>query len=268
MIYSGELCLYAEIRPSLHQMKKLKRYSIALLSRRVGLYLFCISQLQPVTANAQNSAGFFGGTTINYLETDLAGRSFTKKDPRIGLSVGASFERKIKDWLSVGTRLFFLQKNHETRRTGNYSNIFELHRRSYIQLPVFLSIKRNIGKIQCSIDLGCYGAYWVSGRLKGNIPDIFSVVPNPNGVGETFPLVSYNEPYDFSSFRDNRFEFGGVIGGGCSYPIDQRHFVFINIDYYHALTGDQKKYTINTIQAYNRTINVYAGIKSYLKKWK
>jgi hypothetical protein len=249
-------------------MKRLKRYSIALLSRGAVLYLFCLLQLQPVVVKAQTTLGFFGGSSINYPDTDLGNRSFTQIKARMGFSAGASFEKKIKDWLSVGTRLFYLQKNYETRRTGIYSNIFEIVRRSYIQLPVFLTVKRNFGKLHGTLDLGCYGAYWISGRLKGNVPGIFSVVTDPNTMNETFPLVFYDEPYDFSSGRDNRFEFGGAIGAGCAYPLDERHFVFINLDYYHAFTGDQKKYTINTVQAYNRTINVYAGIKINLQKWK
>jgi hypothetical protein len=237
-----------------------KRYGIVIVAKQAMLYLFCFTT---TAAFSQKTIDVFGGITNNYLQTNYPERPFTQVISKSGFNMGATIQHELNRYAEIGSGMIALQKNYTIRRTGDYEGAYESFIRTYIQVPVFIRLKKEFKKIAVNLDAGPYGAWWISGKLKGNLPDIFATANNGNG--ETIPLRPYSETYGFSSEKDRRFEWGGLIATGASYRITKGCSVLINLAYYHALTGDQKNYSINLAQNYNRTISICVGTKFSLK---
>lgn len=216
-----------------------------------------------MTAVSQNSITVFGGITNNYLQANYSNRPNTQVESKTGFNFGISFQYELCKSFEICTGIVAIQKNYTISRTGDYSGAYESFIRTYIQVPLYMRMTSEINKLELNLDLGSYGAWWINGRLKGNIPDIFSATSNGNG--ETIPLRQYSEKYEFSSEKDRQLEWGGMIATGASYRLTEKIAVFINLAYCHALTSDQKKYSINHIESYNRTISICAGTKFLLK---
>jgi hypothetical protein len=81
---------------------------------------------------------------------------------------------------------------------------------------------------------------------------------NPKTLFEENKPYNYNQPYEFNSTRDNRFEFGWLLGIGVSYDA-KMYKLFIEGRLTQSMTDQQKKYMINQVPRYNQTYILSVG---------
>jgi hypothetical protein len=132
-----------------------------------------------------------------------------------------------------------------------------------------LSIKftSHIKKWEGFINLGGYGAYWISSHISGTTPNILdqppysSSVPNvaPSNVFDIYNSYSYNTNYSFDPRKDNRVEWGIFAGLGLAYQWTPKYSLFLQARFYDGLTDQQKNYEYEQIARYNQTITLSLG---------
>ena len=212
--------------------------------------------------NAQISIGFSPGVCLNYLKTNTSNLQFQKENPALGYLIEGFLEWKIIGSLDISISPSFIEKSYTNSRTDSFSGIFEKHINHYLQLPVVFTYNKRYKKVDFFFGMGPYGAYWVSGRVKGKVPDILNVIDSvsSNGqISESLGVVSYNEKFHFDTKRDNRFEFGWASVLGISYLVKKNCSFFIMTKYCQSITDQQKKYMINQLPRYNQTYTVSFG---------
>lgn len=229
-------------------------------------FLFLITLL-PFTARSQWLTGIETGMSFNYLYTNISNREFTVIRPGVGFALGIPLQIVFRSWLLAGMEPEVIQKNYLIARTGSLNGVYARHKNTYLQLPLTMSAVYG-KRLKVFVSGGFYAGYWLSGSLKGMIPDIFSSNVNIDGgsqQSESFRLVAYHQKYFFDHERDNRIEFGSVVGIGMRYVLNSEYDLFIKCSYYQSLTDQQKKYMVNQIPQYNRTVVFSAGCMIVLK---
>lgn len=214
-------------------------------------------------AKSQFFIGFEIGITQNHLNTYIKNRVFTNNKNGVGYSFGFPLQYRINSWLSINSNLNFSEKKYSWVRTGTFRGVYQIFANNYIQLPLLANMSYGNKKIQGFINAGGYVGYWMYGRVKGTVPDIFNITDSTNASGQTlqsFGLSTYNQKYTFNSNIDNRIEFGWVVGLGMNYKLANSYSFFTEIIYYQALTDQQKKYTINQIPQHNQTFIFSIGV--------
>lgn len=210
----------------------------------------------PFKSRAQFAAGIETGLSDNYLNTNISNRSYTAIRSGAGFMAGIPLHWKLKSWLFAEAVPEMLRKNYTIHRTDSLVGIYESFTNTYIQLP--LSVGVSYGKcLKVFGNAGVYMGYWLSGSVKGSIPDIFSSSTNTNTDGqssESFKLVPYHQKYFFNPKRDNRVELGWMVGLGMQYQLNLRYSLFIKGSYYQSLTDQQKAYMVQQMPQHNQTI--------------
>lgn len=217
-------------------------------------------------AQSQSALGLEAGLSSNYLNTNIINNAASTIKPDLGFLAGFAYYFKIKKRLvgEVGTNI--IQKNYSLNRTDSLTGIYESFENTYLQSPLMM---RGIygNRLKVFADIGLYGAYWFAGKVKGTIPDIFSSNSNSNINGqsrESFQLSSYNEKYKFDRKRDNRWEFGWIVGAGIQHPLNKKFSFFVKGACYQSLTDQQKRHIVNQIPKYNRTFTFSLGMMGCL----
>lgn len=98
--------------------------------------------------------------------------------------------------------------------------------------------------------------YWLSGKTKGKVPDIFSVTDSLNAgssTTETFKLIHYSEPYNFKSY-DKRLQLGVLASIGLLYSVSSNNRLSLAIKYYSSLTSIQDINMPLASTKYNNTV--------------
>lgn len=212
---------------------------------------------------AQYSLSFSVGLSNNYLQTNISNQSNTTINYKLGYFSSLSFLSKINNRFLFNTDLSILQKNYSINRTGIYAAIYQNHTNNYIQLPISMNYSVfHRKKIELLAQGGGYIAYWLSGKIKGNIPDIFSVKDSINSSGqniETFSLTNYSQKYQFNNQIDNRIEFGLIVGLNVIWQLKSSKKINFKFLYFNSLINQQKKYSINEIPRYNQTFVLSMG---------
>lgn len=218
-------------------------------------------------AKGQVSIGVQGGAGFNYLQTDIADRTATAITSRVGYVIEAPVEVRLYDWLYAKGLPALVKKNYRIERSGSLSGVYTNYNNTYLQLPLlahFVWGKR----LRIYADAGPYLAYWLSGRVTGNTPDIFDINRSTSSSGQTtqeFRLAVYNEPYQFNAQRDNRVEWGGAAGVGVQYKVRKKLQLVAGSMVYQSFTDIQKQYMINQKAQRNQTVVVTAGCLYMLK---
>ncbi|NLU93756.1 porin family protein [Chitinophaga sp. Ak27] len=236
--------------------------------------LFLVSTLLFLCASyaqAQFEIGVSGGYNKNYLHTSTGYRAYTKYDALSGFTVSIPLQYHFNNWLAVEADPGYIQKNYEQERDHFFAGIYQKNTNSYIQLPVMAHFSFGGDKLKGFMNLGGYGAYWASGRIKGAMANVFDEGPDIPDNQQTYDYFqyakayNYNEKYSFDSRRDSRIEFGLLAGAGVEYLLHQRYRIFVEGRYYYGLTDQQKNYMINQIPRYNDTYVIQAGCLFNLK---
>lgn len=239
------------------------------MNKKIAAFIVTVAlTVAALLSKAQVSIGFGGGATANYLKTNISNRTYTTINSKLGYCIYLPFQYSFNNWISLYTDLSFMQKNYSIVRIDSFAGINQSFKNTYIQLPLIARWEHGRNRIKGFLDVGIYGAYWLKGRIKGNVPNIFNISDSVHASGqvtEYFALDSYNEKYQFSSQRDNRIEFGWVAGIGAKYALGNRHSLFIECRYYYALTDQQKNYAIHLTPKYNQTFSTLIGLMIELK---
>lgn len=227
--------------------------------KKISVVIF-LSMLLSV-ANAQISIGVEGGVSSSSLTTDISNRTATVIRSKIGYSVDIPIEIKIKSWLHLEVLPGLIQKNYSIDRINSFAGVYDTHINRFVQLPIMVKIVRG-KRVQISGEIGTFCGRWLSGYLKGRIPDIFSA-SNINGANgqtaENLSLKEYSEKYMFNSIRDNRYEFGWIMGIGSQYHLSNTYKLLFTFTYSQCLSNMQKEYYVHQAGQYNRTITFSAG---------
>ena len=230
--------------------------------------LLCIISA-PVTA--QLSVGIEGGYNKNYIVTNNANRAFTYYQPLSSFSVGIPIQYRITDWFAVAAAPGFIKKDYRQQRGDFYIGVFQDNSNNYIQLPLMGHFMFGGKSLKGFLNAGVYGAYWMSGNVKGKMANILDLIDDPTTGGSVYsyqlPYV-YDEKYTFNSVKDNRIEFGWVAGVGLEYSFKSRYKVFTEARLLYGFTDQQKNYSLNQVPRYNNTVGVNAGILMDVKKFK
>ena len=212
---------------------------------------------------AQLSVGIEGGYSRNYLQTNNANRDFTNYKPGNGFNIGIPVQYKIADWFAVAADPTYIQKNYVQERSSFYAGTFQTNTNAYLQLPIMAHFMFGGERLQGFFNIGAYGGYWLSGNVKGRMPNVLNPVDSIT-ASNTFYYYStaytYNEKYTFDTHRDNRIEAGWVAGAGISYAITNKYTVFAEGRMMQSITDMQKNYMINQVPRYNNTYGANLGI--------
>jgi len=232
---------------------------------------FALFWLLALSARAQLYVGVEAGGNKNYLITGNASESFTNYQHMTGLSGGIPVLYQVTDWFAIQADPSYIQKNYKIVRTGFFTGVYQETRNAYIQLPLMAQFSFGGHELRGFVNLGMYGAYWISSRVKGVEANILNTVDtayttvNPTSVlGENYGY-SYNEKYQFNSTKDNRLEFGAIAGAGISYELRETYRFFIEGRYTRSLTDQQKQYETNQTPRYNDNFGLSIGCLFSLK---
>lgn len=232
--------------------------------------LLCL--LHSLQARCQFFVGVEGGPNMNYLTTSNASEPFTNYDGMRGWNIGIPVGYRFFDWLSVETAPTYIEKNYDIVRTGFFTGVYQKNYNTYYQLPITARFSFGGTELRGFVDVGGYGAYWASGRLKGTEANILNEVDtafettNPTSIlGENYGYT-YDEKYPFNNTKDNRFEFGLIGGLGVSYELQETYNFYLEGRYFRAMTDQQKHYETNQAPRYNDNFGVVIGCTVYLKK--
>ncbi|HVI46903.1 MAG TPA: porin family protein [Chitinophaga sp.] len=223
-------------------------------------------------AQGQFEVGITGGYNKNYVHTSAGARTFAKYDSRSGFVVGIPVRYTFNNWLAVQAEPSYIQKNYRYERSNFFDGIYQNNTNSYVQLPLMAHFSFGGDKLKGFFNAGGYGAYWVNGRIKGTMANIFDAgdpIPDDKPIDNYFQLnkpYNYNEKYAFDSRRDRRMEFGLLAGAGVEYLLSQRFRFFVEGRYYYSLTDQQKDYMVNQVPRYNDTYVIQAGCLFNLRK--
>jgi hypothetical protein len=235
----------------------------------IATLAFLLSSLQ---SRGQLFLGVEGGPNMNYLTTSNASEPFTNYDGMRGWNISIPVGYQIFDWLALQTAPTYIQKNFDIVRTGFFTGVYQKNYNTYVQLPLDLRFSFGGKELRGFVDLGGYGAYWVSGRIKGTEANILNEVDtayenvNPTSIlGENYPYT-YDQKYVFNSTKDNRMEFGLIGGAGVSYELFQIYTFYLEGRYYRAMTDQQKHYEINQAPRYNDNYGLTLGCTVKVKK--
>ncbi len=222
------------------------------------------------TGMAQLSAGIESGYNRTYLQTNFANRDFSNYKPGNGFSVGLPVQYKLATWFAIETDPTFIQKSYTLERSSFYRGIYQTSTNSYVQLPLLAHFMFGGQKLQGFFNLGAYGAYWVTGHVKGTLANVLDPVDSVTATNTFYNFTNpyaYNEKYAFDTRRDNRIEAGWVAGAGISYALNSSYQLFAEGRYTQAITDMQKNYMINQTPRYNETYSVTIGcMRSFGKR--
>ena len=223
-------------------------------------------------AKAQLFLGVEGGPNMNYLTTSNASEPFTNYNGIRGWNIGIPVGYQFFNWLALEATPTYIQKNFDIVRTGFFAGVYQKNNNTYLQLPLNLRFSFGGKALRGFVDLGGYGAYWASGRIKGTEPNILNEVDtayqtvNPTSIlGENYGY-SYDQKYVFNSTKDNRMEFGLIGGAGVSYELFQTYTFYLEGRYFRAMTDQEKHYETNQAPRYNDNYGLTLGCTVKVKK--
>jgi hypothetical protein len=205
------------------------------------------------------SIGLEAGWTTNYLITNISNLSFTRYEALGGYTLAIPLQYSINSWFALYSNPGIIQKNYIYKRSGFFEGIREVHHNGYLQLPILARFSFGGQRLKGFLNLGVYGAYWAWGRISGSEPNILNPgtqtynSANPAGIFDVINRYDFNQSYQFNSVRDQRFEFGGILGVGVQYDFMNGFTAFIEGRKAQPITDQQKKYMSNQIPRYNST---------------
>lgn len=210
---------------------------------------------------AQFHWGFEAGYVNNQMNASIDNQAFTKIKNGSGVGLGISGKYEF-NYISFETGIQYLQKNYEYVRTGNFTGLFTTFANAYLQLPALISFQvYKKEKFTIEVKAGGYGGYWISSTIKGNIPDMFSIINRTEDeeLLQYLGTEAYREKVRFNSLKDNRFEIGCAGGLSAQYEISKHGNLLLNFKYYQSITDQQKNYMIRQTGRYNQTIFISMG---------
>ena len=156
-----------------------------------------------------------------------------------GMSAGIFGHYDINDYFGVRAEINWTQKNHFQYWSVYSSDTGYKTVNNYIQLPIIATGCLHWGNLKPFINLGVYGAYWISSHEKSEM-----------GLKD---LTDINDYY-------NRFEFGLLGGIGLEYPISKHLALQIEGRCYYGATSSKKEINGISNTRYNTTFVLQPSI--------
>ena len=234
--------------------------------RKIFTVLSTTALLFVTKAQAQLYLGVEGGPNKNYLISNTSDKPFLNYQPSYGYSFGipVRYEFPSLPWFGgIQSAPSFIQKNYRIQRTGYYEPMYQQTNNNYLQLPLMAQFRfgGQIGKTQSLhgiLNLGGYGAYWLSGHVTGRA---LSPMDPDN-------YQSFNEAYTFQDKKDNRFEWGGVAGVGLQYSPAKNYVISLEGRYTPSFSDQQKAYMEDQTPRYNDTYSLLLGVQYKLSAFR
>jgi hypothetical protein len=193
-----------------------------------------VSCLSINLSSAQWMAGIKGGIGLNSVSIiQVKNISTMAQENLVGADFGIVVDRNLLDYLSLRAELIYTQKGYSLRKYAsdtlfeakntNNSDKYSL-RNNYLQIPILIRYYEGFKRLKFFLQTGPYLGYWMSGQFSGDKVDYY--------LGNYSVRVnqSTSEPYIFNNQKkDNRLDFGGVIGGGLQYLIKREGKEFMQL---------------------------------------
>ena len=210
---------------------------------------------------AQVSAGFKGGYNASWARLNLQGQSFTEAEFKSGFQVESFVRLSGNNLISWSIQPGFIEKGYRIARSGPYTGITKTHTDRYIQLPAVIdfNLPRKWGRFFLS--LGAFGAYWLSGCIRGTIPNLLDFDNSTDPEGEGIHLSKYHQKHRFDSRYDRRFDFGLIGGAGIAREITTSANLLFTISYFNSLLPFQKSEAVSNNYSLRRSLCVSTGIE-------
>jgi hypothetical protein len=197
---------------------------------RIGSFFLCLFFLTPLFSSAQ--VWYIGGK---------AGVSFSnyktktpwKEVSNMGISFGATAFKQINTNYGLNIELQYIQKGYTHKVCNDITDQLEAN---YLEIPVSIDYTFIVPSLQNwrgHVNLGVYGAYWLSGKYK------------MKGFDET------SEEFDFSESKTSRFDFGPSVGGRIEHVL-KNGSISLDLRYEIGLLDLQKRVNDDTKNT-NRT---------------
>jgi len=210
-----------------------------------------------IVAYAQNNnkdklyLGVSGGYSHNTLITSVGSRPFTAYKSKGGFTVGMPIRYRFNEWFALQAEPSVIQKNYTWTRTDFHAYSPKPHRHTtntYLQLPLMVNFSFGGEKLRGFCTPGVFMGYWTGSRIKGIALD-----------NNELPY-EYDESFTFDSRRDNRFEYGLMLGLGLEYKYNNMFTFALEGRYYHSASDLQKKYMYRQVPRYNDTYVLQASV--------
>ena len=228
------------------EMKKLiKRIPLRI---PIVVIVLMIASLNISPVHAQWRAGVTMGGAYNHYSIDKHYMDDFDYEGKWGLTFGASGQYNFNDWLAVRADLSFIQKNHRQYRHVLPDTDYDT-RNNYLQLPVMASFSFGGKQVRGFLNLGVYGGYWSSSRIRGTFWDVFADLTN-----------DIDENVEFVNERDQRWDAGLMGGIGVDYAFARHWAAQVEARCYYSTTSVQKDYMQIKDPKYNTTIGLQAAI--------
>src|SRR5665213_612248 len=131
-------------------------------------------------AFSQLSVGIEGGYNVNYLATNNANRSFTNYGSMNGFNLSIPLQYNIADWFAIATAPAFVQKNYNQQRSAFFAGQYQINYNNYIDLLLKGHFMFGGQRLKGFLNAGMYAGYWLSGRVKGVMPNILDISADNN----------------------------------------------------------------------------------------
>jgi hypothetical protein len=212
------------------------------------IFTIALTLLLTSSATGQWRIGVEAGPDINALRTNISNVSMTKYVPVVSYSVGVPLQYKLSPLLTFETDPSFVRKNYKLEWTGFLSGWYQTTKSNYAEIPLLANFLFSSGRFHLALQGGAFIAYWVTGKLKGTLPDPFGTNYN------------YDSPYVFRGARDQRLDFGSQAGIRLLYDAGKAGQWFFGATDLISFIDRQKNYETGLIPQYNRTLIFSAGV--------
>ena len=221
-----------------------------IFSRMKKSLVLSLMYLLPLVSNAQWRIGVTGGGSYNVISADKHYMIDYDYDGRWGGTVGITGGYDFNSWFGLRADINWTQKNYRFSR--DYMVVDHKNTNNYFQMPVMSSFRFGSQKFHGFCNLGVYGGYWSSGRIRGFDTHVFNN-----------KIYYFKKKYEFNDERDQRWDFGLVGGLGMEYMISSHWAAQVELRYYYSTTSTRKDNSINYDPNYNSTTTIQGGI-SYI----
>ena len=162
-----------------------------------------------------------------------------------GFNPMLSFVWQRKDWFGWRIDFSWIDKGVLQTRAQEATGMFAyMASNKYFEVPVMADFSFGGQRWRGHFDAGLYFGYWAKSNLIGVM----------DGVGdEVLNIYQYDEPYEFDSRRDNRFEMGYAASIGLSRLFGRHLRIQAEMALYYGITSTKVESRVVSDPVYNTT---------------
>jgi len=184
--------------------------------------LFVLTTAIPICAKAQTRFGVLAGANFSKLAISGTGSNYEQTNFSPGLQIGITLDIPLQSKLFFQPGLSYIRKGFKVADNGyyGYGTDFKV-KADYLELPLHLIYKQNLGKGKALLGAGPYLAYGTGGTWKspnlaskgdiiiGNRGDV--IFRNDGFEGGALESYIYGRPFDYGLSTLLGYEFNAKI---------------------------------------------------------